>query len=63
MEEDIIEKINNWISPIVTPLRDTDEIRFSVDVREANNAIESKRHLLRPTIDELIQDMNGDSFQ
>ncbi|XP_052809099.1 uncharacterized protein K02A2.6-like [Mya arenaria] len=63
LKEDIIEKEEReptpWISPIVTPLKkNTDEIRLCIDMREANKAIQRERHLL-PTIDELINDLNG----
>ena len=65
LESDIIEKVEGtptpWVSPIVTPpKKNPDEIRLCVDMREANKAIVRERHVL-PTIDELINDMNGAS--
>ena len=63
LSEDVIEKVTDqptpWISPIVTPpKKNPDEIRLCVDMREANKAIKRERHLL-PTIDALINDLNG----
>lgn len=47
------------MSPIVTPSKqNSDEIRLSVDMRNANKAITRERHIL-PTIDELIHDLSG----
>lgn len=58
LEEDIIEKVENELTPWISPKKDKYEIRLCVDMREANKAIEREHHLL-PTIDELIHDMNG----
>ena len=63
LEEDIIEKVEHeptpWISPIVTPpKKNGEDIRLCVDMRQANMAIQRERHLI-PTIDELVNDLNG----
>ena len=60
-KEDIIEKIDGptpWVSPIVVVPKPDGQVRICVDMREANQAIQRERHPM-PTLDELIEDMNG----
>ena len=62
-QEGIIEKVSGpteWVSRIVTPhkLKSPNEIRLSVDMRDANRTILMTRHI-SPTIDELTVDLNG----
>ena len=40
------------------PHRGCTQVRICVDMREANQAIQRERHPM-PTLDELIEDMNG----
>ena len=62
LADDIIEEVQNestpWVSPIVTPPKKNGDVRICVDMREANKAIERERHQM-PTLDELINDLNG----
>ncbi|CAB4034315.1 Hypothetical predicted protein [Paramuricea clavata] len=63
LKEDVIEKVEDtptpWVSPIVTPpKKEPGAIRLCVDMREPNKAIQRERHQM-PTIDELINDLNG----
>ena len=47
-----------WVSPIIVPKRNSDEIRLSVDMTQANKAIKRVRHFI-PILDELRYDLNG----
>ena len=59
-ENDIIEKIKGpttLVSPLViVPKRDGD-IRITIDMRVANQAIKRERHSI-PTVEEIVQEMN-----
>ena len=61
-EAGIIEKVDSatdWISPIVlSPKKDSNEIRICVDMVEPNQAIKRTRHVI-PTVEELRYDLNG----
>ncbi|XP_065066035.1 uncharacterized protein K02A2.6-like [Rhopilema esculentum] len=61
-EDDIIEKVEGatqWVSPLViTPKKNSEEIRIYVDMRLPNTSILRTRHPM-PTTDELIADLNG----
>ena len=61
-EAGIIEKVDSatdWISPIViSPKKDSNEVRICVDMVEANRAIKRTRHVI-PTVEELRYDLNG----
>ena len=61
-EAGIIEKVDtatDWISPIViSPKKDSNEIRMCVDMVEPNRAIKRTRHVI-PTVEELRYDLNG----
>ena len=60
--EDIIEKIDkptSWVSPtVITPKKNSNEIRLNVDMRVANDAI-PRVNSITPTIDELIHELDG----
>ena len=63
MHEGIIEKVHGptpWVSPLVLvpKPKNSDKVRLFVDMRVANQAIETERHIT-PTIDDLIHDLNG----
>ena len=55
-EQGVIERVKGptpWVSPIVVaPKREPGKIRVCVDMRQANQAIQRKRHLT-PTIQEV----------
>jgi hypothetical protein len=58
---DFIERVEGptpWVSPIVVVPTKTGEIRLCVDMREANKAVKREKRL-KPTLDELIPDLNG----
>ena len=61
-EDDIIEKVEGatqWVSPLViTPKKNSEEIRICVDMRLPNTSILRTKHPM-PTTDELIADLNG----
>eukprot|EP00795_Rhopilema_esculentum_P010266 gene10266-18960_t len=61
-EVDIIEKVEGatqWVSPLViTPKKNSEEIKICVDMRLPNTSILRTRHPM-PTTDELIADLNG----
>ena len=62
LEEDIIEEVpsgpTSWISPLVVVPKPDGDIRISVDMRQANEAIERERHPI-PTIEEVLYELNG----
>ncbi len=62
MSSDIIEPVeepSEWVSPIViVPKEKQNDIRMCIDMRRVNEAILRERHPI-PTIDEMLQDMNG----
>ena len=60
-ELDIIETVDGptpWISPIVVVTKKSGEVHIFVDMREANQAVKRKKHLM-PSIDNLVADLNG----
>lgn len=60
-KKDIIECVYGptpWVSPLVIIPKKNGEIRISVDMRVANQAITRERHPL-PTVDDLIHTLNG----
>ncbi|KAL7851862.1 hypothetical protein SRHO_G00176470 [Serrasalmus rhombeus] len=62
-ENDIIETATGatpWVSPIMTPPKpkNPDEVSICVDMRQANTAIQRKRHLT-PTMDDVLHELNG----
>eukprot|EP00112_Aurelia_sp_Birch-Aquarium-sp1_P014152 Seg3035.4 transcript_id=Seg3035.4/GoldUCD/mRNA.D3Y31 product="putative protein K02A2.6" protein_id=Seg3035.4/GoldUCD/D3Y31 len=59
-EDDVIEKVGatQWVSPLViTPKKNSEEIRICVDMRLPNTSILRTRHHM-PTTNELISDLN-----
>ena len=63
-EMDIIEKVqgpSSWISPVVVVPKPSGEIRLCVDMRQANAAVIRERFPI-PTIDEVLNDMNGAKY-
>ena len=60
-EAGVIERVDSatdWISPIViSPKKDSKEIRMCVDMVEPNRAIKRTRHVI-PTVEELRHDLN-----
>ena len=64
MKEDIIEKVEGpttWVSPVVITPKSSGEIRLCVDMRRANEAIIRER-LPIPTIDEVLEELNGSTI-
>ena len=58
---DIIEKVENpssWVSPLVVVPKNNKEVRICVDMRRANEAV-LREHFPIPTVDEILEDMNG----
>ena len=58
---DITEKVDGateWVSPIVVAPKKKGEIRVCVDMRQANTAIKTERHIT-PTIDDIIAKLSG----
>ena len=61
VEMGVIEAVEGptpWVSPIVIVPKPSGDIRLCVDMRRANEAIIRERHPI-PTIDEVLQSMNG----
>lgn len=61
----IIEKVDSatdWISPVViSPKKNSKEIKMCVDMVEPNRKIKRTRHIV-PTVEELRHDLNGDKI-
>ena len=62
LEKDIITEVSRrpteWVSPLVVVPKSDGDIRISVDMRRANEAIVRERHPI-PTIEEVLYDLNG----
>ena len=61
LDADIIEQVEGptpWVNPIVVVPKSGGDIRLCVDMRRANEAI-IRGHYPIPTVDELLQNMNG----
>lgn len=61
LQQYIIERVNGpspWISPIVPVLKDNEELRLCVDMRQANRAI-LRENCLIPVFDNIITRLNG----
>ncbi len=61
LDLDIIEKVEGptpWVSPVVVIPKSGDDIRLTVDMRRANEAVIRERHPI-PTFDEILENMNG----
>lgn len=60
--DDVIERAvgvpSRWSSPLVCVLRDSGEIRMTVDMRQANRAILRERHPI-PTTKEMLANLEG----
>lgn len=64
LKMDIIEEVNGptpWVNPVVIVPKANSEIRLCLDMRQANQAIIRERYPI-PTVDELLQSMNGSMF-
>ncbi|XP_050958284.1 uncharacterized protein K02A2.6 [Labeo rohita] len=63
LELDIIEPVTTatpWVNPVVIVPKTDKDIRLCLDMRQANKAIIRGRYPI-PTVDELLQNMNGSS--
>ena len=61
LDDDIIEPVEGptpWVSPLVIIPKPSGGIRCCVDMHEENAAVVRERHPI-PTVDEVIQRMNG----
>ena len=57
----IIEPVEGpapWVNPVVIVLKNNGEIRLSIDMRQANQAIMRRRYPI-PTVDEVLHTLNG----
>ena len=64
VELDIIEKLSgpsSWVAPVVVVPKPLGDIRFCVDMRQANMAVKRERFPI-PTTDEVLQDLNQSKF-
>ena len=65
LELDIIEGVpegpTGWISPLVVVPKSDGDVRVCVGMHRANEAIIRECHLI-PTVEELLQDLNGSTF-
>ncbi|XP_058817505.1 uncharacterized protein LOC131680812 [Topomyia yanbarensis] len=64
LANNIIEPVEGgcqWVSPLVTVVKDNGDLRLSVDMRRANAAILRKRHLM-PTIEDFLSRFTGAKF-
>lgn len=60
VEADVIEKIEGptpWVSPVCVVPKPSGDIRLSVDMRRANEAVVRERQPI-PTVDEVLQGLN-----
>ena len=60
LEADIIEKVEGaipWVSKVIVVPKANGDIRFCVDMCQANTAVMPEKHQI-PTIEELPYDMN-----
>lgn len=56
LANDIIERVEGgcqWVSPLVTVVKDNGDLRLCVDMRRANSAILRERHMM-PTIEDFL---------
>lgn len=63
LELDVIEPVSGatpWVNPVVIIPKPDNDIRLCLDMRQANKAIIRGRYPI-PTVDELLQSMNGSS--
>lgn len=64
VNKDVIEPVEGptpWVSPVVIVPKPSGDIRLCVDMRRANTAVLRERHPI-PTIDEVLQAMNGSTI-
>lgn len=64
IHHDIIEPVEGptpWVNPVVIVPKTGGDIRLCIDMRRANEAI-IRTHYTIPTVDELLQNMNGSQF-
>ncbi|XP_055589952.1 uncharacterized protein LOC129742133 [Uranotaenia lowii] len=61
---DIIEPVtgvSEWVSPLVTIVKDNGDLRLCVDMRRANQAIRRERHMM-PTIEDFLPRLKAAKF-
>ena len=62
LAHDIIESVEgvgtSWVSPLVCVMKDSGEIRQTIDMRQANKAILRERHPV-PTVKEMLAGLEG----
>ena len=64
LENDIFERVDGpttWVSPTVVAPKASGDIQLCVDTRRANTAIKREK-LPIPTVDEILEDLNGSTF-